>query len=128
MSRRLGISLGVLAIVLAGVAILGTRGQLSWLPAGLAGNTADAEAWTAPKTAWGDPDLQGIYNYGTSTPLQRPAQVADKQVLSDDEATKLQSNLAYRLDRDRRDGKRVHENSDAQPFAHDCGISWKTSA
>src|SRR6185369_635133 len=102
MSRRLGISLGVLAIVLVGVSILGVRGQLAW--AGLAGKTADAEAWTSPKTAWGDPDLQGIYNYGTSTPLQRPKQVGDKQVLSDDEATQLQSNLAYRLDRDRRDG------------------------
>jgi len=104
MSRRLGISLGVLAIVLVGVSILGARGHLSWLAAGLAGKTANAEAWTAPRTAWGDPDLQGIYNYGTSTPLQRPRQVGDKQVLSDDEATKLQSDLAYRLDRDRRDG------------------------
>ena len=104
MSRRLGISLGVVALVLVGVSILGARGRLSWLPAGLTGNTAEAEAWTPPKTAWGDPDLQGIYNYGTSTPLQRPAQVGDKQVLSDDEAAQLQSNLAYRLDRDRRDG------------------------
>ncbi|MGH9253321.1 MAG: hypothetical protein ACRD3C_01995 [Vicinamibacterales bacterium] len=104
MSRRLRVSLGVLAVVLIGVSILAARGQLTWLPAGLTGTTAGAEEWTAPRTPWGDPDLQGIYNYGTSTPLQRPRQVSDKQVLSDEEATQLQADLAYRLDRDRRDG------------------------
>ena len=25
-----------------------------------------------PKTPWGDPDLQGVWNDATSTPLQRP--------------------------------------------------------
>src|SRR5678815_5882667 len=70
------------------------------------GHTADADGggYAPPKTPWGDPDVQGIYNYGTSTPLQRPKQVGDKAVLSDEEATKLQGELSYRLDRDRRDG------------------------
>src|SRR5688500_5898583 len=103
MSRRLRVSLGVLGIVLAGVIALAATGQLR-LPAGLTGNTASAERWTPPTTAWGDPDLQGIYNYGTSTPLQRPAQVGGKQVMSDEEAEQLQEDLAFRLDRDRRDG------------------------
>ena len=103
MSRRLQVSLGVLGIVLAGVIALAATGQLR-LPAGLTGNTASAEGWAAPRTPWGDPDLQGIYNYGTSTPLQRPAQVGGKQVMSDEEAEQLQEDLAFRLDRDRRDG------------------------
>ncbi|MCY4026389.1 MAG: DUF2911 domain-containing protein [Acidobacteria bacterium] len=30
-----------------------------------------AEEWTAPRTAWGDPDLQGIWNNSTTTPLER---------------------------------------------------------
>src|SRR5439155_22435251 len=30
-------------------------------------------AWAAKKTPWGDPDLQGVWNDATSTPLQRPA-------------------------------------------------------
>src|SRR5688572_31881956 len=104
MSRRLRISLGVLGIVLAGVIALAATGQLGWLPTGIAGSTAGAESWTPPRTPWGDPDLQGIYNYGTSTPLQRPQQVGDKQVLSDEEAAALQADIAQRLDRDRRDG------------------------
>jgi hypothetical protein len=104
MSRRLQLSLGVLAIVVVAVSILAARGQLTWRPAGLAGSTTDGEGWAPPKTPWGDPDLQGIYNYGTSTPLQRPGQVGDKEVLSDEEAAALQEEIAHRLDRDRRDG------------------------
>ena len=61
MSRRLGISLGVVAIVLVGASILAARGQLGWLTTAFTGSPAGAEAWTAPKTPWGDPDLQGIY-------------------------------------------------------------------
>jgi hypothetical protein len=63
-----------------------------------------AKPWTPPRTPWGDPDLQGIYNYATSTPLQRPRQLGEKQVLNEDEAADLQEQLAENLTRDRRDG------------------------
>jgi hypothetical protein len=67
--------------------------------------TADtAKAWTPPRTPWGDPDLQGIYNYATSTPLQRPRRLGEKSVLDEDEAADLQEELAENLTRDRRDG------------------------
>src|SRR5437667_192105 len=62
-----------------------------------------AKAWTAPKTPWGDPDLQGVWNDATSTPLQRP-NGKDKDVLSDDEAAEFAQQLEYQLSRDRRDG------------------------
>jgi len=106
MSRRLLVSLGVVAIVLVlvVVSVLAARGRLGFLPSGFGAPTASAEGWTPPKTPWGDPDLQGIYNYGTSTPLQRPRQVGDKQVLSDEEAQVLQEDISSRLNRDRRDG------------------------
>ncbi|MQA29960.1 MAG: hypothetical protein GEU82_08995 [Luteitalea sp.] len=48
-----------------------------------------AGTWTPSKTAWGDPDLQGIWNNATSTPLERPGRFADKPVLSDEEAFAL---------------------------------------
>jgi hypothetical protein len=104
MSRRLQITLGVLAIALVVVSVLAARGQFAFLPSALMASSTTAGKWTPPKTAWGDPDLQGIYNYGTSTPLQRPKQVGDKQVLSDEEAGTLEDDLASRLNRDRRDG------------------------
>src|SRR5262245_10849496 len=45
-----------------------------------------APAWTPPRTPWGDPDLQGVWNYATMTPLERPRDFALKETLSDNEA------------------------------------------
>jgi hypothetical protein len=59
---------------------------------------------TTARTPWGDPDLQGIWNDATSTPLQRPGTLAGKDVLGDEEAADFQSKTAYELTRDRRDG------------------------
>jgi hypothetical protein len=56
------------------------------------------------RTPWGDPDLQGIWNDATSTPLQRPGALAGKDVLGDEEAADFQAKTAYELTRDRRDG------------------------
>ena len=48
---------------------------------------AASRAWTPPKTAWGDPDLQGIvWNFATMVPFERPAQFAGKTVLTDEDA------------------------------------------
>jgi hypothetical protein len=65
---------------------------------------APTKPWAAPKTPWGDPDLQGVWNDATSTPLQRPTGVKDKDVLSDEEAADFQKDLEFQLSRDRRDG------------------------
>jgi hypothetical protein len=55
------------------------------------------------KTPWGDPDLQGVWNDATSTPLQRPDGMG-KDVLTDEEAVDFQKTLEHDLTRDRRDG------------------------
>ncbi len=50
---------------------------------------AKAEAasnFTAPKTSWGDPDLRGYYLVATYTPLQRPAELKDKEFYTEQEA------------------------------------------
>ena len=38
------------------------------------------------RTPWGEPDLEGIWNGETLTPLERPARWADRPVLSAEEA------------------------------------------
>jgi hypothetical protein len=58
--------------------------------------------YNVPRTPWGDPDLQGVWNDATSTPLQRPN--GAKDVLTDEEAAEFQESLAHDLTRDRRDG------------------------
>jgi hypothetical protein len=51
-----------------------------------------ADRYTAPRTAWGDPDLQGQWNSQTSTPLERPltGALAGKETLTDEEAESLE--------------------------------------
>ena len=39
----------------------------------------------SPRTPWGDPDLQGLWYYGTNTPLQRPPQYAGREWLTEEE-------------------------------------------
>src|SRR5262252_2250643 len=39
-----------------------------------------------PVTPWGDPSFEGVWNYATMTPLERPREVADKAQLSEQEA------------------------------------------
>ena len=45
--------------------------------------------WAVPRTADGQPDLQGIWANNSATPLQRPEQLAGKAVLSDEELAEL---------------------------------------
>ena len=51
-----------------------------------------AQSLSTPRTAWGDPDLQGLWNHGTITPLERPADYGDRALLTDEEVVAL--NLA----------------------------------
>src|SRR5258706_14544718 len=54
------------------------------------------KAWTPPKTEWGDPDLQGIWNYATLTPVERPANFANKAVLTEEESIAYQQQYVQR--------------------------------
>jgi len=45
-----------------------------------------AQQGGVPRTAWGHPDLAGIWNNATLTPLQRPAELADKAFFTPEEA------------------------------------------
>ena len=51
---------------------------------------ATAQATGLPRTPWGDPDLQGVWDYRTITPLQRPEGQADKGFLTEEEAAILE--------------------------------------
>lgn len=51
------------------------------------------------RTAWGDPDLQGIWNNSTLTPFQRPQELENREFLSDEEIAELEERTADRNDR-----------------------------
>jgi hypothetical protein len=50
------------------------------------------------RTPWGDPDLQGTWDYRTITPLERPQNMGDRKFLTDEEAGQLETRAAKRLD------------------------------
>ena len=53
------------------------------LPLALAYSAAGAQS---ARTPWGDPDLQGTWSNATLTPLQRPADLKDKEFFTPEEA------------------------------------------
>src|SRR5262245_49185972 len=61
-----------------------------WLLIGLLAISIDVRAQGTPRTPWGDPDLQGTWDFTTITALERPAQFAGKEFLSESEAAALE--------------------------------------
>ncbi len=51
-----------------------------------AAGQSDPDAAAMPRTPWGAPDFSGYWEYGTTTPLQRPPELAGKLVLTPEEA------------------------------------------
>jgi len=65
--------------------------------------TRAARSWTPPRTADGAPDLQGVWNTSTLTPLERPAEFAGKPFLTEAEVAAYEQRMAVQNNRDRRD-------------------------
>jgi hypothetical protein len=67
-------------------------------PAARKPSAAASKRISVKHTPWGDPDLQGTWDYRTITPLERPMNMGDRQFLTDAEATQLEARAAKRLD------------------------------
>ena len=68
---------------------------------------AAAQSAELPRTPWGAPDLQGVWDFRTLTPLERPEALADKAFLSEEEAAAFEQEILYARDADRRDGAEI---------------------
>jgi hypothetical protein len=53
-----------------------------------------SKTWSRPLTAWGAPDLQGVWTNKTITPFERPSSFAGRAYLTAEEAATLEASLA----------------------------------
>ncbi len=88
-------------------------------PAAAVAQSAEAEA---PRTAWGAPDLGGVWDFRSITPMERPDDLADQAFLTEEEAARLEQEAVDRnvelLNRSRRDtvaGASVDRGEDGAP-------------
>ena len=47
--------------------------------------TLFAQDYEAPRTEWDQPDLQGVWNWSSNVPMQRPSQYGERQFLTQEE-------------------------------------------
>ena len=71
-------------------------------PAAAQAPTAAVDASGLPRTSWGDPDLRGIWDFRTITPLERPSELAGKKVLTAEEAAEFEQETLSARDKDLR--------------------------
>src|SRR5262245_36144985 len=76
----------IVGVLVVAIAVPATAGQ--------------AGKWTPPRTSDGKPDLQGTFTFATITPLQRPDALADKEILTPEEAVAFETSENIRLNRD----------------------------
>ena len=82
-----------------------------------------ADAQSVPRTPWGAPDLQGVWDFCSLTPMERPADLADTEVFTAEEAAEFSEETIRRRSRDNDTSGRVVPYND---FWFDEGTSVTT--
>lgn len=88
-------SRGLLACLISGFLPIVAFAQSEGTPSSpvLANQNSD---WVMPRTEYGRPDLQGIWLFGSRTPLQRPMNLDMKRTYSEDEVKDLEQRMRAR--------------------------------
>lgn len=76
------------------------RGLLALLASPLLIGQSLAQSADIPRTEFGQPNFQGTYTFRTITPLQRPVELANKEVLTPEEAEEWEAYENQRQNRD----------------------------
>lgn len=89
-------------------AILALSG-VSWATAQVDDN------YEVPRTEWGQPDLQGVWNFASDIPMQRPQRYGDRQFLTEEEIAQIQARMAAAAARAEAQADPAAANRDAPP-------------
>ncbi len=94
MSRQVRKSIMILAVVIALLTLAAVSAAAQARPS--TPSARPAKTWASPKTPWGDPDLQGIYNSDDyiNTPLERPMELGDRLYFTEAELAEAAAKLA----------------------------------
>ena len=60
----------------------------------ISGSAIAQDDFVAPRTEWGQPDLQGVWNFSSNVPLTRPARFGDREFMTPEEVEELRARLA----------------------------------
>ncbi len=87
---------------LAALTVEPAIGQNAPTPAAKAALAPTAKTWTAPKTPWGEPDMQGTWTDDDciGTPMNRPANFGDRAFYTEQELADRQGRLQKQLQND----------------------------
>ena len=82
------------------VAALSTVPVMAQAPAAKTATSSVKSNWTPPKTAWGDPDIQGEWPATARIPMQRPTNLGTRAVLTDEELAQRENQFKKQSDED----------------------------
>jgi hypothetical protein len=111
------VKLSVAWIAAICVTIVGSGPVMAQRPAA----AAPAAGWKAPRTPDGRPDLQGVWSFATLTPLERPKELADKAVLTAEEAAAF---VKLQMERQNRDNRSAQARQDIEGAYNNFWWDW----
>ena len=89
----------IAVVLMIGVAVVSTV-ALSGQATPPRPSTSAAASGSVPRTPDGKPDLQGIWDFRTVTPMERPAEFADKPFLTEREAAEYEKRITEQRNAD----------------------------
>ena len=95
-------SLMCLGAVIAAVTL-----AIAWEGTTVVAQQRAAAAAKGPRTAWGAPDLQGLWNTNTQVPLERPREYGTRATMTEAEHAKALADLQARNQRPGRDSREI---------------------
>ena len=95
----MSVQLATIVRVLAILTVL-----VSVAPISAVAQPSSSAATSVPRMPDGQPDLQGVWDFGSLTPLQRPASLAGQEFLTDEDVSSLEAQAAGQVDRPPRPG------------------------